>query len=491
MNSTHQGLIDVAQRLPQFAEKVNKFQFKFDLFALFPRLKKICKWRSFQFLMVFPNLIVFVFFLYAGLFGSRVGNRNIIIIFVWIFWWFLLITLMVPFGSRIWCTVCPFPFFGEWFQRRALIKVRSGKMAGLKNKMFGLNKRWPKKLSNIWLQNILFLGLCTFSAMLLTRPIVSVIVLGSLFIMATILSLIYRQRAFCMYICPVSGFQGLYAMTSMLELRAVDKEVCRTECKTKNCLTGSERGWACPWFQYMGKMERNNYCGLCMECVKSCPNDNISLNVRPFCGDTIIKGFDEAWKAFIMLALAVVYSVTLLGPWGKVKDWANVAETGDWKGFAIYAGIIWFTALAAIPAVWGLASWLGKVLSGNKMISTKDIFIRYSYMLVPLGLLAWIAFSFPLIMINGSYIISIISDPLGWGWDLVGTANVPWTPFLSQYTAHVQIPLLLVGLFFAIKKGYDVSLILYQNRTRATYSLIPVGLVCTAVTLVFLKLFTG
>lgn len=491
MVKARKGSVNVVADAPQRAGTISRSTFRLDVFAMLPWLKKFCKWRSFQFLAVFPNLIIFVFFLYAGLFGSRVGNRNIIIIFVWIFWWFLLITLMVPFGSRIWCTVCPFPFFGEWFQRKALIGVRSGKTGGLRNKMFGLNKKWPRKLSNIWLQNILFLGLCTFSAMLLTRPIVSVLVLGGLFVLATVLSFIYRQRAFCMYVCPVSGFQGLYAMTSMIELRAADKDVCHRECKTKSCLTGSERGWACPWYQYMGKMERNNYCGLCMECVKSCPNDNISLYARPFCGDTEIKGFAEAWKAFIMLALAVVYSVTLLGPWGTIKEWANVAETGNWKGFATYAGIIWFTALLGIPAVWWLASWLGKLISGAGAVSTKDMFRRYSFMLVPLGLLAWVAFSFPLIMINGSYIISIISDPLGWGWDLVGTAHVPWTPVLSQYTAHVQIPLLLAGLYFALKRGYDVALTLHQDRKKAALSVIPVGLVCTAIIIVLLKLFTG
>lgn len=39
------------------------------------------------------------------------------------------------------------------------------------------------------------------------------------------------------------------------------------------------------------------------------------------------------------------------------------------------------------------------------------------------GLLAWIAFSVPLIFVNGSYIISVISDPFGWGWNLFGTAD--------------------------------------------------------------------
>jgi NADPH-dependent glutamate synthase beta subunit-like oxidoreductase len=954
--SNHQAnFVDKAKDAPKDSGQVKRF--RFDLFEKIPFLKKFCKWRSFQFLVVFPNLVIFLFFLYAGLFGSRVGNRNIIIIFVWIFWWFL------------WCTVCPFPFFGEWFQRRALIKVRSGKTGVLRNKMFGLNKRWPKALSNIWLQNIAFLGICTFSAHLLTRPIVSVLVLGGLFAIATVLALFFRQRAFCMYVCPVSGFQGLYAMTSMIEMRAKDSTICNrikpgleysfeagiapcwsacpagvdasgyislikekkyeealelirealpfvsicgrvchhpcesqcvrgkidepvSICKLKrfvaergdrsevmpqeptkprfaekvaivgggpcgltcayhlaregykvevfesqpvaggmlrlaipdyrlpqevvdkevdfikstgvqintgveigkkvsfdelrtgysaifvtvgaskskalriegeqlegvlnaidflrnvkmqekvkigrkvlvigggdtavdsartalrlgasevviiyrrgkeqmpaiadeieaaeaegvrietllsplkilsengratsllctkmklvesdatgrpkpvpiegseqliiadnviiatgqysdisflpkqlavsdmdtlfankdtlatnipgvfaggdlvtgpsmliyaiasgrkaamsihrylrgekldttalhptdivsdtgppsnlhkiqrtlpnrldfsmhenrfaeveqvfteqmaldeagrclscgicgDCFHGTERGWACPWFQTMGTMERNNYCSMCMECLKSCPHDNIGLFTRPFAQDKKIKGYDESWKAFIMLALAMVYSVTLLGPWGTIKEWANVAETGNWKGFGIYAGIIWVTALLAIPAVWALTSWLGKLLAGVRSISTKEIFIKYSYMLVPLGLLAWIAFSFPLIMINGSYVISIISDPLGWGWDLLGTASVPWNPILPEYTVYIQIPLLLFGLYIALKRGYDISLTLYQDKSQAVRSLIPTGIVCAVIIFAFLKLFTG
>jgi len=481
----------VAHKTPQIVDKPDSVRFKLNLFNLFPWLKKIFQWRSFQFLVVLPNLIIFLFFLYAGLFGSRVGNNNIIVIFVWIFWWFLLITFMVPFGSRIWCTMCPFPFFGEWFQRMALIKVRVGKVLGLKNKMYGLHKRWPKKLSNIWMQNILFLSLCTFSAMLLTRPIVSVIVTGIMFITATILAMIYRQRAFCMYLCPVSGFLGLYSMTSMVELRARDKDVCLRTCKSKSCLTGNENGWGCPWYQYVGKMERNNYCGLCMECIKSCPNDNIGLNLRPFGSDMAIKGYDEAWKAFIMLALAMVYSITLLGPSGTVKDWANVAETGNWQGFSIYAGVVWVASLVAMPAIWAFASWLGRRLSGTEEVSAKDLFIKYSYMLVPLGLLAWIAFSIPLILVNGSYIIAVISDPLGWGWDIFGTAQVPWKPVFAPYISYMQIPLLMIGLYFAIKRGYDISLTLYKNHSSAAKSLLPGIFVCTAIVFTFLKLFTG
>ena len=222
----------------------------------FPPLKWFVSRRWFQFAVIFPTLLLFLLFLLAGTFGSPVGNRNIIVVFVWILWWFLLISVMVPFASRIWCTICPFPFFGEWLQRRALVAVRAtdpkqrkkdegepGILVG-RNRYFGLNRRWPKALSSIWLQNIGFLALCTFSALLLTRPIVSVLVLGFLILLATVLHLIYRHRAFCSYVCPVSGFLSLYAMTSMTEIRSADADVC-ARCGDKSCLAGNDSGWGC------------------------------------------------------------------------------------------------------------------------------------------------------------------------------------------------------------------------------------------------------
>ena len=462
---------------------------RIDLFAKIPWLKKLVKLRSFQFLLIFPTLILFVFFLLAGIFGSPVGNRNIIVIFVWILWWFVLITFLVPLGSRVWCTVCPFPFFGEWFQRRRLIAVQTGKPAVGRNKMHGLRKRWPKFLSNIWFQNIGFLTLATFNALLVTRPIVSVIVLGGLFVAATFVHIIYRQRAFCMYLCPVSGFLSLYSMTSMVALRSKSKEVCG-ECKTKSCLTGNEDGWGCPWYQYMGKMERNNYCGLCMECVKSCPNDNITLYARPFASDTTIKGYDEAWKGFIMLTLALAYSVVLLGPYGTLKDWANISEVRNWTGFAIYATSLWLLALVILPSVYYLAVFAGHRLA-KSTVSIKDMFIRYSYAFVPLGLFAWIAFSIPLVMVNGSYIIAIISDPLGWGWDLFGTAHFHWTPFFPEYGIFLQILCLVVGLYYSIKRGFAIAAKLQKDSNAVFKSMLPLNILLLTIAVLFILLFVG
>jgi len=458
---------------------------RLDLVRAVPGLGWLLRRRWFQFAFMLPGLGFLVLFAIAGFWGSPIGNRNIAITFVWILWWFLLITVLLPFGARIWCMACPFPFFGEWLQRRRLIGVRADART-----MWKKFRKWPAKLSNIWLQNVLFLGLCTFSAVLVTRPVTTAAVLLGLVLAATVLAVIYRQRSFCNYICPVSGFLSLYAMAAVVEVRPRDADACRS-CRSKACLAGGENGWGCPWAQNPGRLARNNYCGMCMECVKACPNGNMTVNLRPFCADVHIKGTDEAWKALIMVGVALVYSVTLLGTWGTVKSWANISEVGDWSGFLIYAGIIWCGALAVLPGIWAAACGLGRLLAGSKRVAVKTLFRRYTFLLVPLGLTAWAAFSIPLMMVNWSYIQATASDPLGWGWDLLGTAGQAWQPLWPQTMVYVQLPLLLIGLAFALKRGYAIALTLWGERRPAVLSLIPPAVVCTAIVMSFITLFAG
>jgi hypothetical protein len=89
---------------------------------------------------------------------------------------------------------------GELARRLSFFRIRPGKTGPLKNKMYGLNRKWPKFLKNIWVQNISFLALCTFSAVLVTRPFVTATVLGSLIIFGILFGLIFRLRVFCSYI---------------------------------------------------------------------------------------------------------------------------------------------------------------------------------------------------------------------------------------------------------------------------------------------------
>ncbi len=192
-----------------------------------------------------------------------------------------------------------------------------------------------------------------------------------------------------------------------------------------------------------------------------------------------------------MLSLAFVYSVNLLGPWGMLKDLVNFTETGKWVGFILISLAIVLLCVAVLPGIYWLFVLWSKKLSGNKDVSLKNLFIKYSYCLVPLGLLAWVAFSVPLIMVNGSYIISVVSDPFGWGWNLFGTANFPWQPFLPHWVPYIQIPILLTGLFYSIKSIHEIGQGIFPEKRQLMRSLIPITIFLVAITLGFFRLYLG
>ena len=147
-----------------------------------------------------------------------------------------------------------------------------------------------------------------------------------------------------------------------------------------------------------------------MECLRTCPHDNLALNVRSFGADLdepTGRKLDEAYKAFILLGSAMIYAAVMLGPWGQLKSLAYGVGTLPWLGYA--AG-----SPAGYPGDHArhFLGWLtlGQVLAGNPThlawSGLKKPFTSLAYSLVPLGMTAWIAFTLSFIFTNGSYILA-------------------------------------------------------------------------------------
>jgi hypothetical protein len=359
----------------------------------------------------------------------------------------------------------------------------------LHHRFTGLQKDWPKVMDNIWLQNILFLALISFGMILITRPVATAFMFLAILLMSLVLGLVYRRRVFCQYLCPVGGFLGTYSMASMTELRAVDRDICKKH-KEKSCFSGGPGGWACPWKQYIGTMNRNNYCGMCTECIKSCPKDNIGLFLRPFGADRMPRGYDEMFNIIIMLVVAIVFSITMGGPWGVIKDAANVTESRELIPFLIYISTIWGLALLVFPGLFALVALASKRLIGDQ-VGFRNLILSLSYMLVPIGIFAWIAFSLPMLMVNYSYILVVLSDPLGMGWDLLGTANIAFKPFLPEWIPIIQGIILLAGIYFSLSRGYLGLRNLLPESVPRFKALLPPSIFALIVVNVFLKIYMG
>ncbi|WP_027390203.1 4Fe-4S binding protein [Chrysiogenes arsenatis] len=490
-----------------------------DLTSRFPWLLALLKQRSLQYILMVVNVFFFAIILYAAFAGTHVGNANFSLIFVWIVWWAALILILLPLGGRLWCTMCPLPAPGEWIDHKAFVDKGSEQPL--------TNAKWPKRLKNIWLQNWSFLLVALLSGIILTRPVVTGVVLSLFIVLAIVFSLIYGRRIFCRYLCPVGGFIGLYSLLAPLGVRVGDKAVCKGH-REKECIVGSEKGYGCPWMEAPWNIERNAYCGLCTECFKTCSKNNIRLVWQKFGSDLLVskgKSMDEAYKAFIMLSCALAYSVIFQSSWGSVKQWANLSM----PGFAWYAGGFLALNLIVVPILFAIAVWIGKGLADRKLSSlgnifypvvqlaiiTKglifgskekeaeaapieenkdpipfgDLFVTMTYVLVPLGLACWMAFSVSFLFINGIYILHVISDPFGWGWDLFGTKGIEWKPVGTSFYPYIQAAILFVGLLFSNTIGakllakYDVS------GGQKVAILLPVTAFLTLVTSLFIWLF--
>ncbi|MCI0520855.1 MAG: 4Fe-4S binding protein [Chloroflexi bacterium] len=444
----------------------------------YPLVKRLLLSRWPQFGVMLLALAGFLLAILAGLLGTPAGSRNFSIVFVWIAWWAALMLLIVPFFGRGWCSVCPIPAPGEWLQRGALLAPRG--------KGWGLGKRWPNRLRNIWLQNGAFTLIALFSAVVLTQPRVTGAVLAAFLFLAAAVSMIYERRAFCRYLCPVGGFIGLYAQLAPLELRVIEPAVCAAHTE-KTCYTGNDQGYGCPWQVFPGGLVKNTSCGLCMECLRTCPQENIALNLRSFASDLEARRGgralpavkpDEAYKAFIMLGTALAYSAVLLGPWGAIKQAAYNLGSLPWLGYAL--GLLGFL-LVILPGVFWLAARLGAALARNPQ-PARRVFLQHTQALLPLGLAAWAAFSLSFVLANLSYLPTALSDPFGWGWDLFGGAGHAWSPLWSGLAPALQAAALLGGLAWAVAVARRVALAEMEGR-RALLQTAPVAAFCLLVAL--------
>jgi polyferredoxin len=470
----------------------------------YPLIKTLLKNRWPQFTIMLVALAGFLLAILSGLFGTPVGSRNFGIVFVWIAWWAILMLVAVPLLGRGWCSICPIPAPGEWLQRGRLLGPeqnddhRAHREHGKNEKkksVFSvlsvvkpLNRRWPNRFHNIWLQNGTFLLVALFSTVILTQPRVTAIILAAFLFVAVGASLVFERRAFCRYLCPVGGFIGLYSQLAPVEVRVVDTAVCASHIE-KTCYTGSADGYGCPWDIFPPGMVKNTYCGTCMECLRTCPHDNIAINIRSFGADLSVernRKLDEAYKAFIMLGAAAVYSTVLLGPWGTLKLAAYSIGTLHWMA---YAASFLTLILLALPGLFWLTVWLGKRLSGEVQ-PMKKLFVAQSCALVPLGLAAWVAFSLSFVFANFSYVLTALSDPLGWGWNLIGTVGIGWTPWLTGLTPFLQVGVLVGGFIWAATTSCKIAAEKADSAQAVKLST-PVIAFCLAFTLTLMGLLVA
>ena len=447
-----------------------------DLMEIGP-IRYLVRLHPFQFFFIVPALLLFLLATISIVFGVKHPGFNFGLVFTWVVWWGMFILLFVVVG-RGWCVMCPFGALGEWLQRLSLWWKRDWSL--------GFNLKYPRRLKNLWLALAFFIGFIFLdngygisNSTSLTAGLIMVIVLGAIWI-----ALIFERRTFCLYHCPITLFIGISSMFAPFEIRRKKADVCH-QCRTKDCFKGNEHFYGCPVFVFQGAgVDTNRDCVLCTECIKACPSNNIMMRFRGWghdlwarkkgrldesIGSITIAGLVTTVSLFLVLYLPQlnIFMGTILPAGVPPNDWPRVASVG-----LLYLGGI----AAALLLMYGF-SYLSRLFSGAKDISTKDFFVHFGYAVVPLGIMKFLSDIIDHVFRTWGAIVDVVRALLlDFPLNRLMAEEVTVKQLMSaDQTYVVQLVLVGIGFAFSLYVAYKLAGRMFSDRELAFRAFLPIG----------------
>lgn len=163
-----------------------------------------------------------------------------------------------------------------------------------------------------------------------------------------------------------------------------------------------------------------------------------------------------------------------------------------WSGLGAQNGLpIELAAGTGLIAGIGIAAalyWGGARRSGES--SAGEVRRRFAHTLVPIVIAYAGAHYFSLLVYTGQRIVPVVSDPLGRGWDLFGTAGVTvdYGVIQTEGIWWVMLSLVVVGHVLALTLAHDRALALFADARAAIRSQVWMLAAMVAFTLLALYL---
>ncbi|MGH8454236.1 MAG: hypothetical protein ACRESW_06770, partial [Nevskiales bacterium] len=115
-----------------------------------------------------------------------------------------------------------------------------------------------------------------------------------------------------------------------------------------------------------------------------------------------------------------------------------------------------------------------------------ELALCFGLSLLPIALVYNITHYYTLILTQGVTVLSLLSDPFGWGWNLFGTAGKFRAPILPDMGLvwHSQVGLILFGHIASVYLAHVEALRLFPTRRAALLSQLPMLLLMVIFTTV-------
>jgi hypothetical protein len=356
-----------------------------------PGVGRFLKWRHSRTALSVPLCGLALVMIAHGLFGSQLAPKNLATILTWVhFRGFLVLGLLV--AGNVFCMACPFMLPRE-----------------LARRFFRPALTWPRRLRRKWLTLGLFV-LVLFAYELFDlwgSPWWTAWLIVAYFAGALVVDALFRNASFCKFVCPIGQFNFVASTMSPVELRIRDAGVC-TRCTTVDCIRGTrdpgrpgrivQRG--CELALFLPRKTGNMDCTFCLDCVYSCPHDNVALGTRLPGSELWIdpqrsgigrfsKRPDLAWLAVLFTFGALLNAFGMVSPVYAVEAW--LARLLGTTREAPVLGVLFAAGLVVEPVVLlGLAALLTRRAAGGRG-PLLPVAMRFAYALIPLGFGVWLA----------------------------------------------------------------------------------------------------
>ena len=146
----------------------------------------------------------------------------------------------------------------------------------------------------------------------------------------------------------------------------------------------------------------------------------------------------------------------------------------------------WLMMLAS-PFVY-LAIYLGFVAMAKVVTRTRipvrELALQFTFSLIPIAFVYNVTHYFTLLISQGPFIVPLMSDPLGLGWNLLGTKGWLTQPILLDAGViwHTQVGLILFGHILSVYLAHVEALKVFPTNRQAALSQVPLLLLMVILT---------
>jgi cytochrome c oxidase assembly factor CtaG/ferredoxin len=387
-----------------------------------PKLRRLA-----QFVM----LLLAIAIMLDGFFGPQIAPLNLAGVLPWIHWRAFSVLALLIVGN-LFCMACPFTL------------VRDIGRTVLPAKL-----RWPTWLRTKWLPAaLLVIYFWAYEAFSLwDSPWLTAWIIAAYFTAALVIDGLFRGASFCKYVCPIGQFHFISSLVSPGEIRVRSRAVCQT-CRTHDCIRGNGHSRGCELYLFQPKKAGNLDCTFCLDCVKACPHDNVSLMptvpASTLLNDPYRSSLGRLSKRsdLAVLALLIVFGafVNAAGMTTPVLAWEHGTLT---IGMFVVTGVL----VLPLAAVF-LCGVLNRLVRPAEALS--KVVRRFVFALVPIGFAMWLAHLLYHLALFPNWLSSAQLLALDAG--LLLTLYVAWRVAM-QYATRMRSAFGLVAPWIAVSCG--------------------------------------